>query len=464
MFRILFILLLLLNAALGSFSQKPDYTSDSSIYKVYGEQLTSLLAVRGVPGNEIKEILNIYEKNAITSDENLAVLLGKLFPRNAGIGIIFYFFNNDTLRTVLFEPGKVKDVTHTPVSKTHLLQLSTDLNHVLGLYNDADKRMPVKRGLKPVPPAPTKNINYEGVINQLTDLLLPKSFDSSYKHLLIIPALNIGTIPFYLLTPYGDKSLVVDRCSYTVVPGIVDLLGLRVKTLKLATRWQGDIADDFDDNYSFKDFDSTRFTLKNPLFISNPVYPQDLEFSFPDLPGAKKEIKNAMRYADDYVLLEGANAKKDTVLKYIGGADLVYFATHGVADLENPMEKSFLVLSGNDPLLTAKDIMDVRKNYNRFPEMVILSACQTGLGKSMEAGVAGLARSFLLAGANHIIMSLWNVDDEATAFLMGRYIHYLQYPSLFMPSEPLRRAALETRKRFPKPSQWAGFSLFGIDY
>jgi len=96
--------------------------------------------------------------------------------------------------------------------------------------------------------------------------------------------------------------------------------------------------------------------------------------------------------------------------------------------------------------------------------MVILSACQTGLGKSMEAGVAGLARSFLLAGSNHIIMSLWNVDDEATAYLMNRFLYYLKESSRFMPAKPLRRAVLDTKKKYPKPSQWASFSLFGIDY
>ena len=56
---------------------------------------------------------------------------------------------------------------------------------------------------------------------------------------------------------------------------------------------------------------------------------------------------------------------------------MVYFATHGIADAEKPMEKSFLVLSGADPFLTAKNIMDLRNknSYEKgFPKMVILSA------------------------------------------------------------------------------------------
>jgi CHAT domain-containing protein len=159
-------------------------------------------------------------------------------------------------------------------------------------------------------------------------------------------------------------------------------------------------------------------------------------------------------------------ATKEAVLNSMEGADLAYFATHGIADDEKPMENSFLVLAGDDPFLTARNIMDLRNagSFKQFPEMVILSACQTGLGKPMEAGVAGLARSFLLAGSNHVIMSLWNVDDEATAFLMNRFIYHLQEPGSFMPAEPLRQAMLDTRKEYPSPVQWASFSLFGIDY
>ena len=165
------------------------------------------------------------------------------------------------------------------------------------------------------------------------------------------------------------------------------------------------------------------------MLVSNPSYPKNTDFDFPNLPGAEKEINIAKDYAKNYKLLNGERAIKDSVIYYLKKSDLAYFATHGIADSIQPMEKSFLVLSGKDPFLTAKNIMELRnKNAfeNNFPEMVILSACQTGLGRSMESGVAGLARSFLLAGSNYVIMSLWNVDDDATAYLMNRFIFHIQ--------------------------------------
>lgn len=453
------ILLALLSPCI-SFSQVTINNNDTgNIYRIYSKQVEALLQVRGVSPLEIKEMTRIFNTQNIASDESFAEMLEKLYPKNKGIGILFFFFNKDSLHRVFFEPGKVIEKKIFAITKAELLQLGIDMNHVLDLYEQSDKRMPVKRGVKITNVPGTKGITYSSVIKKATELLLPDSFDLKYKHLLVIPALNIGTIPFYLLTPYQKEKQLIDNCSVTIVPGIFDLFGLRIKVIKKAAA--------FEPGFDGKDLIKTTFTFDHPLFISNPVYPKATEFFYPDLPGAKKEIDSAIKYVTNYKLLEGSKAVKDSVIKYMKVADVVYFATHGIADEEKPMEKSFLVLSGSDPFLTAKNIMGLRNNNylkNGFPAMVILSACQTGLGKSMEAGVAGLARSFLLGGSDHVIMSLWNVDDEATAYLMNRFVYHLQEPELFMPSEPLRLAMLDTRKKFYKPSQWASFALFGIDY
>ena len=454
-------LFLLLTTAMA---QVPGRNDDTSVYRIYGEQIAELLRVRGLDPDEILEIQKIYKDNNISSDDNVAALLSKLYPSDRGVAMLFYYFRNDTLRRVLFEPGIVREKKYIRVKREDLLQLSNDLNHVLGLYSASNNRTPVKRGVIIKPPPATKGLTYDNLIARTTQLLLPDSFSQSYRHLIIIPALNIGTIPFHLLKPNGGKAMLIDQCSFSIAPTVVDLLGLRVRALKYAARWTGNLNIKYDDAPELRRLDSVAFTLESPLFVSNPAYPTQTEYSFPDLPGAKKEIQLAIPFAKKYVLLEGVNATKENVMKYIGDADVAYFATHGMADSANPKEKSFLVLSGNDPFLTVQNIMESRKNYKKFPEMVILSACQTGLGRSMEAGVAGLARSFMLAGSFHVIMSLWNVDDEATAYFMSRFIYHLKMRSRFMPAEPLRKAALDTRKIYPKPSQWASFSLFGIDY
>lgn len=82
----------------------------------------------------------------------------------------------------------------------------------------------------------------------------------------------------------------------------------------------------------------------------------------------------------------------------------------------------------------------------------------------MDAGIIGLSRAFQIAGANHVVMSLWNVDDEATAFLMQQFLMYIQVKSNFFPAEPLRKAILATKKKYPDPSKWSSFALFGVPY
>jgi CHAT domain-containing protein len=101
--------------------------------------------------------------------------------------------------------------------------------------------------------------------------------------------------------------------------------------------------------------------------------------------------------------------------------------------MENPLLRSGLALAGvntwlrggslpaeaEEGLLTAEDVTDLDLLDT---ELVVLSACQTGLGECQAGeGVFGLRRAFVLAGARTLVMSLWNVPDLATAFLMVRF-------------------------------------------
>ena len=102
----------------------------------------------------------------------------------------------------------------------------------------------------------------------------------------------------------------------------------------------------------------------------------------------------------------------------------MHFATHGVLDSERPGLSS-LVLSmvdeqgkPQDGFLRANDIY----NLKLPAELVVLSACQTGLGKEIKGeGLVGLTRGFMYAGAARVVVSLWNVNDKATADLMTKF-------------------------------------------
>jgi CHAT domain-containing protein len=458
-------------------SAQNNNAEEEAVYNAYIEQVKGMLSARGMTDDEIVDVIAQYKNNNIKSHLDLAKVIGKLYRSDRNIGVVFYFFNNDSLRIIFLQPGSLLEARRIAVTEKRLIEIAAQLNQSMNLYEQTASRMPQERGVTIRNTPTSKQINFDEAVIQASELLLPKNFDTSYRHLIIIPAFNISAIPFHLLRAKNDKRFLVEYCSYSIAPSVVDLIVLRYKMLKrhLSSQQFETIKQLFSlspqqsyneerKNNILHTLDSSRYKLSNTLFVSNPAYPTNGNYFFSDLQGAKKEVDDAKKYAKNYKLFEGKKAIKDSVLAALPKADLAYFATHGIANNENPMEKSFLVLSGNDAFLTAKDIMNTRLTKKPFPEMVVLSACQTGLGKFMNAGTVGLARSFLIAGSNHVIMSLWNVDDDATAFLMNRFLFHLQQKNTHLPTGALRLAVLDAMKQFPKPAKWASFTVFGVDY
>ena len=143
----------------------------------------------------------------------------------------------------------------------------------------------------------------------------------------------------------------------------------------------------------------------------------------------------------------------------------VHFATHGLLDSERP-GLSALVLSmvdsqgkQQDGFLRANDIY----NLKLPAELVVLSACQTGLGKEIKGeGLVGLTRGFMYAGAARVVVSLWNVNDKATADLMTKFYEKMLKQGE-RPAAALRAAQVEMwkQKQWQSPYYWAAFTMQG---
>ncbi len=150
----------------------------------------------------------------------------------------------------------------------------------------------------------------------------------------------------------------------------------------------------------------------------------------------------------------------------LGDYRIVHFATHGFLNSLNP-ELSGLVLSLFDEKGTPqKGLVLVPEIYNlklTSTDLVVLSACQTGLGKEVRGeGLVGLTRGFMYAGAPRVVVSLWNVSDRATAELMQMFYKALLARNL-SPAAALRSAQVELRKNklWQAPYYWAAFGLQG---
>lgn len=149
----------------------------------------------------------------------------------------------------------------------------------------------------------------------------------------------------------------------------------------------------------------------------------------------------------------------------LGQYRIIHFATHALVNNEHP-QLSGIVLSLVDRKGKAIDgflRLDEVYNLNLAADLVVLSACQTALGKEIKGeGLIGLTRGFMYAGASRVVASLWKVDDEATAELMGRFYEKMLKGGQTAAAS-LRQAQVEMSRqgRWHAPYFWAGFALQG---
>jgi CHAT domain-containing protein len=223
----------------------------------------------------------------------------------------------------------------------------------------------------------------------------------------------------------------------------------------------------------------------------------DFRYGVKYLPGTKLEVEDIYKRfisknAECDIITDIAGTEesfKSLALKNIG---IIHLATHGfywseedaeersyvnfLSNMNNKTQsfedrallRSGLFFSGaniglagenlpndvEDGVLTAKELSAM--NLGNV-DMVVMSACQSGLGETSGEGVFGLQRGFKLAGANTLLMSLWKVDDEATRILMTEF--YKNYLSGKTKRESLLLAQQTLRKTHPEPEYWASFIL-----
>lgn len=205
--------------------------------------------------------------------------------------------------------------------------------------------------------------------------------------------------------------------------------------------------------------------------------------TIPVLPATEKEVDEIAGLlarsswaAQNY---KRASATEEN-LKKAENPKVMHIATHGfflsdvdLDDVEselsqNPLFRSGVLLAGaavdreesrrdEDGVLTAYEAMNLNLDQT---ELVVLSACETGLGEVRNGeGVYGLQRSFLVAGANTVLMSLWQVDDVATQELMNAF--YAFWLGGTEKHEAFRKAQLQMKEKYQIPYFWGAFVLIG---
>ena len=191
-------------------------------------------------------------------------------------------------------------------------------------------------------------------------------------------------------------------------------------------------------------------------------------YSFPRLRFSGQEARLiAALYPEQKakVLLREQAREEEMKIGELQGCRIVHFATHGVLDEIVPRRSGVVLALDGDPaedgFLQIHEIFNLRLDA----DIVILSACQTGLGRLLRGeGMVGLSRAFFYAGASSVIASLWSVNDRSTALLMTHFHENLK-------NGIDKRSALKEAKltllaeggRLAHPYYWAPFVLTG-DY
>ena len=292
------------------------------------------------------------------------------------------------------------------------------------------------------------------------------------RTLFVVPEAQLNLLPFSALVDENGQYLVEDY-SITYLTTGRDLIDIkRLRKLKAAN--QSLIVADPD------------FAYHRPSDEGRQSRSVDLLECCDRLEWTEREAQELQQLLPNAEVLTQQAATKAAVI-HVQSPKILHLATHGffledqvpslyaqavvdetqAIDLENPLLRSGLAFTGFDPktkqfggALTALEVSRMNLLGTR---LVVLSACQTGVGKVTNGdGVHGLRRSFFIAGAQSLVMSLWNVDDRGTYALMRGYYSQLLREGAGR-REALRKTQLTMLKTetYRHPHYWAGFFQSG---
>jgi CHAT domain-containing protein/lipopolysaccharide biosynthesis regulator YciM len=323
------------------------------------------------------------------------------------------------------------------------------------------------------------NLYFEKASNLSKMLLGPVAGQLGTRRLLVVTEGELQDIPFGALplplshTAGPNGPFVVDTNEVVVLPSASTLIAIRGAQSRTSVpgKLVAIIADPVftptDDRVKSEALSST--TAKAATQESNqPGRLTIKNLRLARLPHAAEEADAISAGAPwgTTLVAKGFDANRETAMSAeVSRSQIVHFATHSFVHSEHP-ELSGIALSMIDVNgVETNGVMSLPDIYSLdlSAELIVLSACQTALGKDLKGeGLVGLTHSFMSAGANSVVASLWKVDDRATAVLMD-YFYDAMLQQGMSPAAALRSAQLKLKQepRWSSPYYWSGFVLQG---
>lgn len=360
-----------------------------------------------------------------------------------GAPALSYVATDRTLLVFLVLPDSRVEVFRTLVTADSLAALVARVRD--GMVADSAEGRPrsagagARPGVAAVFPDSAKPVDdgaWRAPATVLSELLFPQGLRDRLPpagELVIVPSGPLALLPFAVLPVHDDVPLGL-RYALRYAPSLQVLAELEARP--------GD-----------------PLPVQGALVVGNPDMPDSLRLD--PLKSAESEAAwVAERLGTRH--LTGPAATEAAVRERMATASLVHLATHALAYASTSHARESYIVLGRDTredgILTVGEVLDELPDMRA--ELVVLSACQTGLGGLNQAeGTLGFQRAFLARGARGVLVSQWSVDDAPTALLMQEF--YANWIGGLSKAEALRHAQIAVAKVDPRPRSWAAFQMVG---
>ncbi len=322
-----------------------------------------------------------------------------------GVTMLEYFVVRGAVLLWVVEKERFRFV-NIPIARTDLVSKVTSFRETVYQIGEKEK--------------------FSGISQELFRLLIEPALPHIRgKELLVIPHDVLHYLPFQALVSAQDKYLIQDYPIYY----------LSSASLMQFTH------------------EKRRVGGEKALIMGNPSL-GDEAYNLRFAEREAKEVASVYPKSEVYVKEQ---ASKQRAISLSPKNDVLHFAVHAELNENDPMGSALLLVGEgkDDGRLRVGEIFSL----DLKAAMVVLSACETGLGKLSNGDeLIGLTRAFIYAGTPSIVTTLWKVNDRASYELMREFYQHLKTGKK---SDALRQAQLKTMKEFPEPFYWAAYQLTG---
>ncbi|MFK8004936.1 MAG: CHAT domain-containing protein [Saprospiraceae bacterium] len=276
--------------------------------------------------------------------------------------------------------------------------------------------------------------------------------EDTYKNLIIVPDQLLSLIPFEALLSESFEGTWIDRD----IPFLI-------KDYSISYRFSS-IFYPKNPNRNLDNWGGfgVEFNDQNELDYLTNNYEGLALRNNGQLPFAGDEINTIGEFFDGNIWLN-KDATRENFIENAEEYDILHLATHAVIDKKDPLKSKIIFANSiidDNPVVYAHEIYSLQLNAG----LTVLSACSSGTGSYKRGeGIMSLARAFTFAGCPSVVMSLWNVSDQATSNLMTDFYQNLKQGST--KDEALRQSKLSylnsTTSEYTKPIYWASFVAVG---